>query len=66
MRGVHLPQSKLNDALVRQIRAEHAAKQAIKKVLDDGFSAAAFAKRYQVNVNTIHKVLTYATWKHVL
>ena len=64
--GHELPWSKLNDQLVRTIRAQHAAKEEMKRVLDREFSAAAFAKRYQVSENTITKVLTYATWKHVL
>lgn len=65
MRGDDLPQSKLNETLVRRIRAEHAKKEADKAVLDEKYSAAAFAKRYGVSVNTITKVLGYATWRHV-
>ena len=65
-RGLDCPHAKLNDALIRRIRVEHAAKEEIKRMLDREFSAEAFAKRYGVNVNTIHKVLKYATWKHVL
>lgn len=64
-RGMELGQSKLNDDLVRKIRAEHAAKEELKRVLDANFSAEAFAKRYGVHKNTIDKVLTYATWRHV-
>lgn len=64
-RGLDLPQSKLNDTLVASIRKEHANKERLKKLLDAEHSAAAIAKRYGVNVNTIHKVLTYATWRHV-
>lgn len=65
-RGIDLPRAKLNDALVQRIREEHAKKERLKKLLDEEHSAAAIAKRYGVNVNTIHKVLTYATWRHVL
>ena len=64
-RGSELPQAKLNETLVRRIRAEHAAKEELKRVLDREFSAAAFAKRYQVSVPTITKVLCYDTWRHV-
>ena len=60
-----LPQSKLNAALVKRIREEHAAKEAAKRRLDEQFSHEALAKRYQVHVNTIGKVLSYATWRHV-
>ena len=61
-----MPQSKLNAKLVKLIREEHAAKEQAKRELDAKHSAAALAKRYQVSVNTIHKVLGYATWRHVL
>lgn len=64
--GLDLPQSKLNPTLVRRIRSEHAAKEKAKRELDEQFSAAAFAKRYGVGKTTIEKVLTYATWRHVL
>lgn len=64
-RGTALPQSKLNDKLVRRIRTEHRIKERLKKLLDAEFGAAAQAKRYRVGKTTIDKVLTYATWRHV-
>lgn len=64
-RGNELPHSKLNDVLVKRIREEHAKKEKLKKLLDAEHSAAAMAKRYQVSESAIHKVLTYATWRHV-
>lgn len=64
--GSQLTQSKLNETLVKRIREEHAAKEQAKRDLDAQFSAAAFAKRYQVSKQTIDKVLGYHTWKHVL
>lgn len=63
--GSDLPQSKLNDALVRRIRTEHAAKEQAKRDLDSQYSAAAFAKRYGVSETTIAKMLSYETWRHV-
>lgn len=65
LNGSDLPQSKLNDALVARLRAEHTVKERMKRLLDAEFGAAAQAKRYGVSVNTIHKVITYATWRHV-
>lgn len=65
LRGSALPQARLNETLVRRIRAEFAAKEAEKKRLDALYSAEAQAARYGVSVNTIHKVNTYATWRHV-
>ncbi len=64
-RGSDLPQSKLNATIVARLRAEHEIKERMKRVLDAEFGAAAQAKRYGVSVNTIHKVITYATWRHV-
>lgn len=63
--GTQLPQAKLNETLVRRIRAEFAAKEAEKKRLDALYSAEAQAKRYGVTASTIDKVNTYATWRHV-
>ena len=65
LRGIALPQAKLNDKLVERIRAEHTVKESMKRHLDAEFGAAAQAKRYGVSVNTIHKAITYATWRHV-
>ena len=63
-RGTQCAGAKLNEKLVRLIREQHALKEQAKKNLDAQFSAEAFAKRFQVNKGTIHKVLTYATWRH--
>lgn len=63
--GAALPQSKLNDALVARLRAEHTVKERMKRLLDAEFGAAAQARKYGVSVNTIHKVITYATWRHI-
>lgn len=65
LRGSELPQSRLNEAIVRRIREEHATKEATKRALDAEFSAQAFAERYGVSVNTISKALGYQTWRHV-
>ena len=65
LQGSDLPQSKFNDSIVRRIRREFDLKERIKKLLDEEYGAEAQAKRYGVNVNTIHKVRTYSTWRHV-
>lgn len=65
-RGEDLPWSKLDEAKVREIRRRHAAKEEAKKKLDEEHSHAALAKEYGVSVNTIGKVLSYATWRHVI
>jgi len=63
--GSELAWSKLNEKLVRRIREEHAQKEAEIRRLNEEFSAKAFASRYQVSKQTIDKVLTYQTWRHV-
>ena len=65
-RGSELSHAKLNERLVKLIRVQHEKKERLKKLLDEEYSAQAFADRYQVGKTTIEKVLTYATWKHVL
>jgi hypothetical protein len=65
LHGVALPHAKLNDTLVARLRAEHEIKESMKRHLDATFGAEAQAKRYGVSVNTIHKAITYATWRHV-
>lgn len=66
LRGEELPQSKLNATLVRRIRADNQRKADAIKALNAQFSAAALAKKYGVGKTTIEKVLTFATWRHVL
>ena len=65
-RGDELPQSKLNAKLVKQIRDEWAAKEKAIIELNAKSSAKAMARRYQVSVHTINKVLSYQSWRHVL
>ena len=53
--GTDLPQSKLDADKVRQIRADAGT-----------YSQRQLADRYQVHQTTIHKILTYTTWVHIL
>jgi len=63
--GSELPQAKLNEKLVLRVRAEHAAKERMKRWLDQAYGSAALARRYGVSKNTMDKVLSYQTWRHV-
>lgn len=65
-RGVDLPQAKVTPAIVRSIRAEHAAKEALKRELDKRFSLEAIAARYGISKSNVCKITTYQTWRHVL
>jgi DNA-binding transcriptional regulator YiaG len=64
-RGEQLPQSKLTEADVRNIRELHALKQSEIARLNETLSAKALARKWDVHVRTIDKILTYETWKHV-
>lgn len=64
-RGSDLPQTKLNEKLVRQIRKEHA--EALRRIAEIRRQSTAnvLASRYGVHVRTVEKVLSYETWRHV-
>lgn len=57
-RGTRLPQSKLDDAKVREIRATH-----VPFSRTDG--APAIARRLGLHQRTVEKVLSFETWRHV-
>ena len=65
LQGEELPQSKLDEHKVREIRERHAAKERLKKILDDAHSHEALAEEFGVGTTTIAKVLSYETWRHV-
>ncbi len=65
-RGTDLPQAKLTDDDVRNIRAQYAIGQEAIRTMKAQFSAASFAKRFGVHVRTLEKVLRYETWVYVL
>ena len=64
-RGVDLPQAKVTDEIVRAIRAEHRAKEKLKRRLDELFSLEAIGRRYGLSKSNVCKITTYATWRHV-
>ena len=53
-RGDTLPQSKLNDSIVREIRANV-----------NGWPRRKWAEKLNLHIRTIDKVCTYETWRHV-
>lgn len=66
LRGSQLSFAKLNEVLVKRIRMQHARKERLKRLLDERYSSAAFAKRYGVSRSAVEKVLCYQHWRHVL
>lgn len=53
-RGTDLPQSRLTDDIVREIRRNR-----------EGLTLKQLAKRYGVHHRTVEKVHYYETWRHV-
>ena len=65
LRGESLPQSKLTESQVLEIRKLHEAKQKMVAELNEKFSTKGLAKLFNVHHRTIEKVISYAGWKHV-
>lgn len=63
-RGEELPQAKLNQKKVAEIRELVEIRQAMKKRASE-LSNANLAKKYGVHVRTIDRVTTGETWGHV-
>ena len=60
-RGDALPQSKLNEKLVIQIRARYER----ARIIAEANTAKALAKEYGVHLRTMEKMLAGETWGHV-
>lgn len=61
-RGNDLPQSKLNEKLVKQIRSDYQQAREEILFLQKNYSAKALAKKYGVHVRTMEKMLSGETW----
>jgi hypothetical protein len=65
LRGDQLPQSKLNEKLVRKIRQEREEAMIQREKLNKKIHAVELAKEYNVHVRTIEKVLAGYSWTHI-
>lgn len=65
LRGDQLPQSKLNEKLVRKIRQEREDAMIQREKLNKKIHAVELAKEYNVHVRTIEKVLAGYSWTHI-
>lgn len=54
--GIKNPKAKLNDEIVREIR----------KDFDSGITQNKISVKYNVPWSTVHNIVTYRTWKHVV
>lgn len=65
LRGQDLGQSKLNDDLIKEIRSAAIQREKLRQHIRDNLSNDALAKKCNVHVRTIEKVLQYETWSHI-
>jgi len=65
-RGERLPQAKLTDGAVLEIRAAQHEREKQRRRIADELSNEALARRFGVHVRTVEKVLQRDTWAHLL
>lgn len=64
-RGADLPQSRLSDDDVADIRSAARQREALRQHIRDNLSNEALARKLGVHVRTVEKVLALETWGHV-
>lgn len=64
-RGQDLPQAKLLDCDVIDIRSAKRQRDALKKHIKDNLSNESLCKRYGIHIRTLEKVLSRETWTHL-
>ena len=65
-RGQDLPQSKLIDLDVVEIRSAVRQRESLKKHIKENLSNEALAKKHGVHIRTIEKISTYESWGHIV
>ena len=64
-RGQDLPQAKLLDLEVIEIRSAKRQRDALLKHIKDNLSNAALCERYGIHQRTLEKILARETWTHL-
>lgn len=64
-RGVDLPQSKLTEENIQEIRAAKAKRADLLQHIKEHLSNECMAAKFGVHIRTIEKVVGYGTWRHV-
>ena len=64
-RGVDLPQSKLTDPQIQEIRAAKEQRDDLRTYIKETLSNEAMALKLGVHVRTIEKAVNYGSWRHV-
>lgn len=65
-RGVELPQSKLIDSDVIEIRSLLSQREKLKIYIKENLSNESIAKKFSVHCRTIEKISSYETWVHLI
>lgn len=65
LRGQELPQSKLLDMDIIDIRSAHRQRVKLLDYIRNNLSNEALAKKHRVSLRTIEKIVVYETWIHV-
>ena len=64
-RGQELPQSKLLEMDIIDIRSAHRQRAKLLDYIRNNLSNEALAKKHGIHVRSIEKIVSYETWGHV-
>jgi hypothetical protein len=65
LRGEQLPQSKLTDADIEDIRSAARQRESLRTHIKNNLTNEALAKKYGVHLRTIDRVTSNNSWWHV-
>lgn len=65
LRGQDLPQAKLLDLDVIEIRSMKRQRESLLKHIRDNLSNEAICKRYGIHPRTLEKIMSRETWSHL-
>ena len=64
-RGQDLPQAKLLDLDIVEIRSAVRQRESLKKHIRENLSNEALAKKHGVHIRTIENTVSYKSWGHI-
>ena len=65
LRGMELPQAKLTDLDVIEIRSMKRQRDALLKHIKENLSNDAIGKKFGIHARTLEKILSHETWSHL-
>lgn len=65
-RGQDLPHAKLLDLEVAAIRSAARQRENLRRHIKDNLSNEALAKKFNIHIRTVEKILSYETWGHIV